>query len=79
MKDAHENNKPQKTPLKSFGVFLLGIIGLIYILNPTAGFFELIPDNLPFIGNLDEAGAIMLVLGALRYFGIDLLKPRKKK
>jgi uncharacterized membrane protein YkvA (DUF1232 family) len=79
MKESLENNQSQKTPLKSFGVFLLGIIGLIYILNPTAGFFELIPDNLPFIGNLDEAGAIMLVLGALRYFGIDLLKPRKRK
>lgn len=79
MKEELEEQNYQRTPLKSFGVIVLGIIGLIYILNPTAGFFELIPDNLPFIGNLDEAGAIMLILGALRYFGIDLLKPRKKR
>lgn len=74
MKEENQKNHP----LKSLGVFILGVVGLIYILNPTAGFFELIPDNLPFIGNLDEAGAVMLILGALRYFGIDLLKPRKR-
>ena len=30
------------------------IIGILYILNPTAGVIELIPDNIPFVGNLDE-------------------------
>ncbi len=59
-----------------------GIIGIIYILNPTAGIIEFIPDNIPFIGNLDEAGAIVLVLGCLRYFNIDLtgyFKAKKDK
>jgi len=42
-------------------------VGMLYLLNPTLGVIELIPDNLPVIGNLDEAGATMLVYYALRY------------
>ena len=53
-------------------VFCLGLLSAIYILNPTAGLFEIIPDNLPFIGNLDEAAAVALLLMCLKYFGIDL-------
>jgi uncharacterized membrane protein YkvA (DUF1232 family) len=60
--------------LKSIWIFCCGLVGLIYILNPTAGIIELIPDNIPIIGNLDEAAAVVLVLGALRYFGIDFTK-----
>ena len=67
-----------KNPLKSIGVAVLGLIGLIYILNPTAGIIEIIPDAIPIIGNLDEAAAVALVLGALRYFGIDLTRFFKK-
>ncbi|MFQ3645685.1 MAG: hypothetical protein SNJ54_08540 [Anaerolineae bacterium] len=36
---------------------MLGGIALIsglYLLNPTAGFIEFIPDNLPIVGNIDE-------------------------
>lgn len=62
-----------KSP-KSLGVVALGFLGAIYLINPTAGFFELLPDNIPFLGNLDEAVAAGLVLAALRYFGIDLTK-----
>lgn len=51
-----------------------GLFGLFYILNPTAGVFELIPDNILFIGNMDEAAAVFLIMGSLRYFGIDLTK-----
>lgn len=58
--------------MKKIGVFLVGLLALIYLLNPTAGIFELIPDNLPIIGNLDEAGAVALLLMCLRYFGYDL-------
>jgi uncharacterized membrane protein YkvA (DUF1232 family) len=42
------------------------IIGGIYIINPTAGLAELIPDVIPFIGNLDEAGATALLLWGIR-------------
>ena len=60
--------------MRKLGVILGGVIGLIYLLNPTAGFFEIIPDNIPIIGNLDEASAVLLVLNCLRYFGVDLTK-----
>lgn len=41
----------------------LGIlVGGLYLLNPTAGIFEFLPDNIPLIGNLDEAGAAILVV-----------------
>lgn len=57
---------------KKFLVAVSGLLGMLYLINPTAGVFELIPDNLPIIGNLDEAAAAALVLAALRYYGIDL-------
>jgi len=54
---------------------LLSIVGIVYLLNPTAGIIELIPDNFPIVGNLDEAAA-----GLLLWQGIDhLLKSRKKQ
>ena len=68
-------------PLKALVVFFLGLIATIYLVNPGAGFVEFIPDNLPFIGNLDEAAATALLLACLRYFGIDPISlfTRKKK
>lgn len=60
--------------MKVFFVALTGVIAGIYLLNPTLGVFEFIPDNLPLIGNLDEAGAMVLVVAALGYFGIDISK-----
>lgn len=55
-------------------VVILGLAGiaLLYLINPTAGFLEFIPDNFPLIGNLDEAAATLILLNALRYFGMDL-------
>ena len=60
--------------MKKLVVFGLGLIAVIYLFNPGAGIFELIPDNLPYIGNLDEAAAMALLLSCLRYFGIDLTR-----
>lgn len=68
--------------MKKTAVLLLGIFSLLYLLNPTAGIFELIPDNIPLIGNLDEAAAVTLLLMCLRYFGYELpnlFDPDRKK
>lgn len=46
-------------------VYLFAFLGVLYILNPTAGVFEFIPDNIPFIGNLDEGIAFALILSGL--------------
>jgi hypothetical protein len=47
------------------------ILGGVYLLNPTWG-MDVLPDNLPLIGNLDEAAVMLLMLGALRSLGIYL-------
>ena len=43
------------------GSLLLGVLSSIYLFNPTAGVLELIPDNLPVVGNLDEVAASFLL------------------
>ena len=58
--------------MKNLFVILTGLVSLVYLINPTAGLFEIIPDNFPIIGNLDEAVACALLLAVFRYFGIDL-------
>jgi uncharacterized membrane protein YkvA (DUF1232 family) len=63
---------------KNIAVAVMAIASLIYIINPTLGVFEIIPDNLPFIGNLDEATATALLLACLRYFGWDITKLLEK-
>lgn len=71
-------------PLSKYGwpswlVYLLSIIGVLYILNPTLGLLEFIPDNLPIIGNLDESVAVMLVLAGIveALEGKKYQKPKK--
>lgn len=57
---------------KDLLVALAGFISFIYLINPGAGFLEIIPDNFPVIGNLDEAAACAIILAVFRYFGMDL-------
>jgi len=65
--------------MKSLLVILAGVLSLLYILNPGAGIFELIPDNIPVVGNLDEATAVLVLLSCFRYFNIDLANLFKPK
>ena len=58
--------------MKKASIFCLGLFSIFYLLNPGAGIFEIIPDNIPIIGNLDEVAAAALLLACLRYFGYDL-------
>jgi uncharacterized membrane protein YkvA (DUF1232 family) len=77
------------TPLSARGwpvwlVYLIAIIGVLYLLNPTAGILEFIPDNIPIIGNLDEGVACILIYaGLLEFFEgwryRQALKPDKSK
>jgi len=66
------------TPLSQRGwptwlIYALAVLGLIYVLNPTLGILEFIPDNLPLVGNLDEGAAFLLM-----WFGILEYLQRKK-
>lgn len=58
---------PPRTCLGSLAAASGVALGALYILNPTAGVLEILPDNLPGIGNLDEAGATALLILCLRY------------
>jgi uncharacterized membrane protein YkvA (DUF1232 family) len=62
----------------SWLVYIFGVIGVIYILNPTLGVLEFIPDNLPVIGNLDESVAVMLILAGI-VEALEGKKYRKEK
>lgn len=55
------------------------LFSIVYLINPTAGFLELIPDNIPLIGNLDEAGAVFILISALKYFGVEMPTIFKKE
>lgn len=56
------------------GSLVLGIICLVYLINPGAGVIELLPDNLPIIGNLDEGLAMTGLLMALSNMGLVRLQ-----
>ncbi len=68
-----EKNPPEKKGVvNSIIVGVLGAVSAVYLFNPGAGFIELIPDNIPIIGNLDEAAAAALLISCLAYFGLDI-------
>lgn len=52
--------------MRRIGLMALIGLGVLYVLNPGAGLFELLPDNFPLVGNIDEAGATALVIWAWR-------------
>ncbi|MDF1811487.1 MAG: DUF1232 domain-containing protein [Verrucomicrobiales bacterium] len=72
--DKANPNTPEtkRNPIASAVVALIGVACGAYLINPTAGFIELIPDNMPFVGNLDEAGAAAVLISCLAYFGLDI-------
>lgn len=52
-------------------VFSSGILSALYLLNLGFILVEIIPDNGPIFGNLDEANAMALLMNCLAYFGVD--------
>ena len=59
-----------KSGLPPIAYVLIAVGCAIYIINPTAGIFEFLPDNIPLIGNLDEASATAGLLYALSNLGM---------
>jgi hypothetical protein len=56
-------------------VYLMAVAGFIYLLNPTAGIFELLPDNLPIVGNLDEGASVLLILAGM----VEVAEGKKRR
>ena len=50
---------------------ITAIICGLYLINPTFGIFEFLPDNLALVGNLDEAAATTGLLLALSKLGLN--------
>jgi hypothetical protein len=59
---------------KEMVILGLGAVAAIYLVYPSLGVFELIPDAIPVLGSLDEASATVILLNTLRYYGIDLAR-----
>ncbi len=60
--------------LKEMMILGLGAVALLYLIYPSLGVFELIPDAIPVIGSLDEASATIILVNTLRYYGLDLAR-----
>lgn len=58
--------------LKEMMILGLAAVAAIYLIYPSFGLLELIPDAIPLIGSLDEATATLILINTLRYYGIDL-------
>jgi hypothetical protein len=54
--------------VKKLWAILVGLFSLVILLNFGGGFFFEIPDNLPLVGNLDEATAALLLIWAIKQF-----------
>ena len=65
--------------IRDLVVLCSGIVSAIYLLNIGFGIIEVIPDNTPIFGNLDEAAATALLINCLAYFGVDLGHFLKRK
>ena len=53
--------------MKKVLAIVLALISSVYLLNPTAGIFELLPDNIPFLGNVDEGLAAYILYSCIEY------------
>ena len=53
--------------------YLAALLGVVYMLNPGLGIFEVIPDNMPLVGNLDEGVAFTLIWYGL----VEIFQGRK--
>ncbi len=73
------SEEPPHTPprkptsrLKKVIAVLVACVSALYLINPTLGLFELLPDALPLIGNLDEAFFTLALVSALGALGLEL-------
>ncbi len=53
--------------MKRILILLVGLLSAVYLFNPGAGIFELIPDNIPGIGNVDEGLAAYVLFSVVSY------------
>jgi uncharacterized membrane protein YkvA (DUF1232 family) len=64
-----------KYGLPSWLVYAIAAFGGVYLLNPTFGILEFLPDNLPIVGNMDEGVAVMMILAGI----VEALEGKKAR
>lgn len=65
--------------MKKVFLIFVAMLCVIYLVNPGAGFIEIIPDNIPFFGNVDEVTVTILLLKVLKELGLNLFKDKAPK
>lgn len=65
--------------LKSLFILISDLLSALYLANVGAGIVEIIPDNLPGVGNIDEFIASLVFMNSLAYFGLDLKRKQFPK
>ena len=68
-------DQPPRKPvgaLKKVAAVLVACVSVLYLINPTLGLFELLPDALPVVGNLDEAFFTLALVSALGALGLEI-------
>ena len=63
---------PRRGVLVKVSAAMVALVSAVYLLNPGFGVFELLPDNLPGVGNLDEAFFEYAFLTSLAALGVNL-------
>lgn len=60
----------RKSAQRIYG-WIIVLVSFVYLLNPTAGMVELLPDILPVFGNIDDL-AVLYILG----YGVGQVRGR---
>jgi hypothetical protein len=58
--------------IKEMFIIFMGVAAFVYLIYPSLGVFELIPDALPLVGSIDEGTASLIIISVLRYYGLDV-------
>lgn len=53
--------------MRKLTAIVLAALSIVYLINPTAGVFELLPDNIPLVGNVDESLAAYILYSCAEY------------
>ena len=69
---------PRRGVLAKVTATIVALVSAAYLLNFGFGFIELLPDNAPIVGNLDEVFFTSALIASLAALGVNLPFLRNK-